>query len=147
MKTYLFEYLKDFYPDLKNKLLQIYGNNLLAAIIFGSGARGDIKEGSDLDILIILKNSDKSFKQRIKDFEEKMGYYFSDVFNIAYSPIILVLDEIKKPHPFLLGVFSDYIVLYQKGKIVDKLKVKVKDLVYKELYLNGKKYWMLKNER
>jgi len=40
--------------DLKSHLIKNYGNSVLDVILFGSQARGDSKEYSDYDVLIVL---------------------------------------------------------------------------------------------
>jgi predicted nucleotidyltransferase len=41
--------------DLKNHLITNYGNSVMDVILFGSQARGDSKEYSDYDVLIVLE--------------------------------------------------------------------------------------------
>ena len=41
--------------ELKGGLIRIYGDKLKGTYLYGSYARGDYQQGSDLDILIVLK--------------------------------------------------------------------------------------------
>jgi uncharacterized protein len=41
--------------DLKARLSALYGDRLVAVILFGSYARGDADEDSDIDVLILLR--------------------------------------------------------------------------------------------
>lgn len=59
-----------FLERIKDFLQAFYKENLLAAVIFGSAARGDFSQSSDLDILIILKESPDSLGKRIDKFME-----------------------------------------------------------------------------
>ncbi len=42
--------------QLKKELFQLYGNNLASLILFGSYARGDFNEESDMDFAIVLRD-------------------------------------------------------------------------------------------
>ncbi|HLA59334.1 MAG TPA: nucleotidyltransferase domain-containing protein [Puia sp.] len=42
--------------EYKDSLLHLYGNELVELILFGSYARGDNRDESDLDFAIILRN-------------------------------------------------------------------------------------------
>ncbi len=43
--------------ELKNHLINNYGNSIKDVILFGSHARGDSRKFSDYDVLIILRNN------------------------------------------------------------------------------------------
>lgn len=40
--------------ELKKQLSELYGNHLTHLILYGSYARGEEKDGSDLDVLMVL---------------------------------------------------------------------------------------------
>jgi len=46
-----------------NRLYQRYGTNLLRVILFGSKARGDFDEQSDLDVLVVVSIPDNNYWQ------------------------------------------------------------------------------------
>jgi predicted nucleotidyltransferase len=41
--------------ELKERLSEIYGDRLVRLVLFGSQARGDAEEGSDIDVMVVLK--------------------------------------------------------------------------------------------
>ena len=49
--------IKTIVTELRQYLEKLYGDRLLQMVVFGSQARGDAVEGSDIDILVILKGS------------------------------------------------------------------------------------------
>ena len=49
------ETLKPILAELRRHLAELYGERLVDVILFGSQARGDAVEGSDIDVLIVLK--------------------------------------------------------------------------------------------
>ena len=73
---------------------------------------------SDIDVLIIVEDSDLSLRKRIDEFYNKVGYYFEDHY---LSPVILKKEEALNFHPLFLGIFESYITLYDKNGIVDKI--------------------------
>jgi predicted nucleotidyltransferase len=46
---------------LVDRLRQRYGNDLLRVVLFGSKARGDFDEESDLDLLIVVRMSEADY--------------------------------------------------------------------------------------
>ncbi|AXE18123.1 nucleotidyltransferase domain-containing protein [Runella rosea] len=48
--------LKSLLADLKKGLVEVYGERLHQVVLFGSYARGDQQEESDVDVLVILND-------------------------------------------------------------------------------------------
>jgi uncharacterized protein len=46
--------IKRLLAEFKKGLVQVYGKRLIAIYLFGSYARGDYDENSDLDVMIVL---------------------------------------------------------------------------------------------
>ncbi len=41
--------------DLHRRFEKLYGDRLVKMVLYGSQARGDAEEGSDIDVLVVLK--------------------------------------------------------------------------------------------
>lgn len=48
--------IRKLLKKLKDGLHDIYGDKLKAVYLYGSYARGDYREGSDVDVMILLEN-------------------------------------------------------------------------------------------
>ena len=48
--------------EFKDKVTKKFGSNLVSLKLFGSKARGDFHEESDLDVLVIIKNLSRKTK-------------------------------------------------------------------------------------
>lgn len=60
-------------------------------ILFGSAARGDTAEGSDIDICIIVPNLDRNIRDTILEISWELGFESGRVI----SPVIVEKKEIE----------------------------------------------------
>lgn len=66
MKTQLPEKSKVIYEiiaDFKKRACDFYGMRLHSLVLYGSYARGDFREGSDIDILVVLDNIESEMNE------------------------------------------------------------------------------------
>jgi predicted nucleotidyltransferase len=75
--------------DLKNRLASAV--SLVDFRVFGSRARGDADEYSDMDVFVEVERLDKSLKERIMDIAWEVG--FENFLVIA--PLIFSRDELE----------------------------------------------------
>jgi len=92
-----------------NNLKSILSENLSALILFGSRARGDAREHSDYDFLIIVDKKDKDIKSKIIDVEVETLNRFEKLTSS------LVWDEkdweLKKRFPIGMNILKEGIFL------------------------------------
>ncbi len=84
--------------ELKTELRNLYGDRLSQVILFGSHARGDFHDDSDIDILILLKDETISCYQEIR----------------RMSPLV---TDLNLSHNILLSVLPDTEGRYEKSQI------------------------------
>lgn len=85
MKTKDYEIAK----ELKERLSKVV--HLIDFRVFGSRARGDESEYSDMDVFIKVERLDKHLKEKIRDIVWETGFENS----LYISPLIFTRDEIE----------------------------------------------------
>ena len=79
--------IKKLLKELKTGLTRIYGERLDAVYLYGSYARGDNRDGSDLDVLVVLND----FQRRAAEVR-RISNLIGDIsldFEITVSPLFM----------------------------------------------------------
>lgn len=74
--------------ELKNRLSSLV--ELLDFKVFGSRARGDADEYSDMDVFIVVESLDSALKEKISEIVWEVGYNNYSVI----SPLIFTREEL-----------------------------------------------------
>lgn len=102
--------LKKILKKFKSELIKIYDKNLDSVILFGSRARNDFIEGSDIDVLILLNNETKPI-QEIR----KINSIISDIslnVNNMISCVFMSKQRFEQENsPLILNIKKEGIVL------------------------------------
>lgn len=141
---------------IATKLEEILKNNLISVVLFGSAARGEAGEGSDIDILIVAEKFGKEGRFEVFNEIEK-GLKTSEEYHdlkenklgTLISPVPLTPSEVENNPSILLDIVMDGIMLYDVDDfIVNKMKSmrrKLKKMGSKRIFLDDKRYyWDLK---
>ena len=103
--------LLDQYTEILQK---IYGKHLKKVILYGSYARGDYRDDSDIDIMILVDMSDIE----LKSYGEKLSYMTYD-FNLDHDidikPIAKSEEIFNKwvvNYPFYSNIHKEGVILY-----------------------------------
>jgi predicted nucleotidyltransferase len=72
---------------LVDRFHQRYGEDLLRVVLFGSKARGDFDEGSDLDLLIVVRMPDDNYWQHWNEIVTTT-YDLELTYSVVFSFII-----------------------------------------------------------
>lgn len=83
---------------VKRQLQHLYGDRLAKVVLFGSYARGDFKDGSDIDFLVVLKDDEIKIGEELR----YMSAYF--------PPLLMDYNIYISRHPTTLKQYesSDY---------------------------------------
>ena len=79
--------IRKLMKELKEGLTRIYGDQLKAVYLYGSYARGDYRRGSDVDVMILLKD----YRNYWKEYQRSSDYV-SDVslkYDVTVSCILI----------------------------------------------------------
>jgi len=106
--------VRNLLEQYTQELLKIYGSHLKSVILYGSYARGDYTQDSDIDIMILLDFSD----MEIKAYRHQLSYLTYD-FNMEYNmdikPIAKNAEHFQKwfeVYPFYSAVNREGVELY-----------------------------------
>jgi predicted nucleotidyltransferase len=78
--------IRKLMKEFKERLVRIYGDKLKCAYLYGSYARGDYRQGSDVDVMILLKeyrnywNEQKRISQLASDVSLEYNVTVSCIF-------------------------------------------------------------------
>lgn len=109
--------LSDLLNAYTEELKGIYGSKLLKVSLYGSYARGDNRQWSDVNVFILVNCSETELEQ----YREALFATTVD-FNMAHSIDIQEVDmcyayyrKWKSVHPLLLNIGEEEVVIYQEG--------------------------------
>jgi predicted nucleotidyltransferase len=136
--------------------LSYFKDKLYSVVIYGSVARGDNRNDSDIDLLIIVEGLPKSRIERFKIFEqielnlmEDIEKLYGEGYYISFSPILKTPEEASHFSPLYMDMVEDAIILYDKenffSEVLKGVKKKLEELGFERVWLGKKWYWRKKD--
>lgn len=94
-------------------MVEIFGSSLSEVILYGSYARGDNKQGSDIDIMILADVKPEEIS-RYADKVYDITYDFEMLYNKEINPnvqSISIFNKWKETYPFYKNIEKDGIIV------------------------------------
>jgi predicted nucleotidyltransferase len=111
--------------ELKSSLLKELGDKVKSIVVYGSVARGEADEESDLDVFIVLE--DNSIYRRVSDIAYKIDLKNRTATSIFWATPEELMKYLKNGSPFIENVASEGFVLYDDGVFT-----RVRESIYKK---------------
>jgi len=120
------------FKDVVQSLLREHGGKIVGIALFGSAARGEGKERSDLDFLVVVREWPWSLERRRLLYKPIYDAVNRGAERIRDATVIDVdekdiMDEELEVNPLLLNIAWDSKVLYDPGG--ERFVGKVKELI------------------
>lgn len=143
---------REFISKLHSKLLNLYGDNLVSFVLYGSIARGDYKEDSDIDLLLVIDTNEcmydrcKAIARTLLDLKMMDPERYN--FKVDIYP--LSINEAANFRPIYLDLIFDAIIIHDRDNFFEKLLEKIADKLKKlgsvRIWKGDRHFWMLKRE-
>lgn len=81
--------------QMRESYFSIYGTNVVKIVLYGSYARGDFDEGSDIDIVAIVKGKREELQKKLRqiwDLSADLGLEN----DVVVSPMVIPYDEFMR---------------------------------------------------
>ena len=106
--------IKDIIIKLVNCYKQVYGKSLRHVYLYGSYARGDYNENSDIDVVAIVDGDREELQQKLK----QVWSYASDLeldYDMIISPTVIPTAEFirfKATLPYYANIAKEGVEFY-----------------------------------
>ena len=85
-------HISDIMQDFAKSVRKILGNSLDSVIVYGSYARGDYSELSDVDVMLLVSLGEEDIK-KISDQISDLAFDFMMKYGVDISPVITNTDR------------------------------------------------------
>lgn len=107
------------FNGLKKDIAAHFGRDAISLILYGSIVRGEEKRGSDIDLMVVVR--DEKAKKAVEGKAEERTHYFNKRYNALLSLHCFTLSEfkVKKTLPLINSIIKEGIVI--SGKSLEEL--------------------------
>jgi len=145
--------LEQVFSALLRACEEVYGERLIAVVIFGSHGRGTARPDSDIDLLLIAEPLPNGRVRRVEEFEEvekRVGRLLPPELGAAppLSPVLKTPEEVGYGSPLFLDMTEDARILFDResffARELDRLRERLAQLGARRVWLGNAWYWDLK---
>ena len=108
----------------RDRVVKELNGHIDAIVVYGSVARGEAGEGSDIDVLIVGDE-----EENITDRGFDVSYDVDLEYGVAMSPVYLTPMEIeyriKIGSPFIEDIPTQGVILYDRGETFERIRRRV----------------------
>lgn len=149
--------LVEVLPDrLAKAFLAVLGSRLVSLALFGSYARGDFGENSDVDVLVVLESVEDRYtlQRELDKVEELLEPFFRCFREHGYypqlSPVVLSMEQAGRSRPLYLDIVFDCKILYDregflKG-VLEEIREKLREYGAKRVRVGKRWVTVLKED-
>ncbi len=141
--------------ELTESCKKHYKDRLVSVVIFGSVARNNYQNDSDVDCLLIVENLPHGRMSRMKDFSEIESALKQSLENLeakkyytSLSPVFKTPQEAQEFSPLFLDMTEEALILFDQKNFFEKrlteLKKRLTTLGSKRIWKGSRWYWFLK---
>jgi predicted nucleotidyltransferase len=129
----------------------LLGARLVSLVLFGSVARGDARESSDIDLLVIAEDLPRSLAERRRPLRQAWERVKTErgLPPVEWNLVAKTPVEAAYHSPLYLDIVEDGILLVDRGgffqRVLDAMRARMQALGSRRVYLpDGSWYWDLK---
>ncbi|MCP8317193.1 MAG: nucleotidyltransferase domain-containing protein [archaeon] len=101
--------------ELKRRLISELGDRIDSIILYGSVARNEAREESDIDILVIIKDKDIKIYDKISKIRTDIDLDNNTLTSLVSLSRRELERYIKLGSPFIESVIEEGVILYDNG--------------------------------
>jgi predicted nucleotidyltransferase len=140
---------------LLTELRAHYGARLVAVAVFGSVGRGTPRDGSDVDLLVVVRGLPDGRFARVAEYEPVEGRLLADLREagagggpVMLSPVFKSPEEVEEGSPLFLDMVEDARILHDPEGLLaarlERLRRRLRELGARRVWLGNAWYWDLK---
>lgn len=140
---------------LREELIAHYGQRLVSCAVFGSVGRGTPRDGSDIDLLVIVRDLPSGRMRRMEGFlpvEDRiiplLAACAGENGPPTLSPMLKTPEEVRSGSPLFLDMVEDARILYDEDGFfagcLDRLRSSLRQLGAQRIRRGNAWHWVLK---